>query len=58
MGIFQKTKELVDLGRSDNIIAVPTGLPKIDKYVYGTRQGCYYLYGAESGIKINFHLNL
>lgn len=50
MGIYQKTKALVDLGRSDNILAIPTNIPKIDKYIYGTRQGCYYLYGAESGV--------
>lgn len=50
MGIFQKTKSLVELGRSDNILAIPTGISKVDQYIYGTRQGCYYLYGAESGV--------
>jgi hypothetical protein len=50
MSIYKKTKALVELGMSDNILAVPTRIPKIDKYIYGTRQGCYYLYGAESGV--------
>lgn len=48
--IFNKTKQLVEVGRSDAILAIPTQIPKLDQYIYGTRQGCYYLYGAESGV--------
>ncbi len=50
MSIKNKTIDLIDLGRSDAILALPTGLQKVDQFVYGTRQGCYYLYGAESGV--------
>lgn len=53
MTIRSRTIDLVDLGRSDAILAIPTGVEKVDRYVYGTRQGCYYLYGAESGVKEN-----
>lgn len=48
--LFNKAKQIVDIGRSDSILSIPTELPKLDNYIYGTRQGCYYLYGAESGV--------
>ncbi len=47
--LFTKTKELVDIGRTDSILSIPTLLPKLDRIIYGTRQGCYYLWGGESG---------
>jgi replicative DNA helicase len=48
--IVQKTIDLIDVGRSDTILSIPTQIAKVDQYIYGTRQGCYYLYGAESGV--------
>lgn len=50
MSLVQNTQKLIEHGQSDRLLAIPTGLPKYDTFVYGTRQGCYYLYGAESGV--------
>lgn len=50
MNVLDRTYDLIDIGRSDAITAIPTGLPKVDSFIYGTRQGTYYLYGAESGV--------
>lgn len=50
MSLRQRTVDLIDLGRSDHILAIPTKVAKVDQYIYGTRQACYYLYGAESGV--------
>lgn len=49
MSILRRTKELIALGRSNTILSIPTRLNKLDRYVYGTRQGCFYLYGGETG---------
>lgn len=48
-GLFDNTLSLIDNGLSGRLMAIPTGVPKYDEYVYGTRQGCYYLYGGETG---------
>lgn len=50
MSIIRRTLGLIEDGMSSRIIAIPTGLPKYDEFAYGTRQGTYYLYGAESGV--------
>lgn len=49
-GLYQSMLDTVDQGRSGRILTIPTGIPKFDQTVYGTRQGCYYLYGAETGV--------
>lgn len=48
-GLFRSTLDLIDQGLSGQVLSIPTGLPKYDEYVYGTRKGCYYLYGGETG---------
>lgn len=50
MSVVDKAKELVDIGRSGKVLSIPTGIERVDKFIYGTRQGCYYLYGAETGV--------
>lgn len=40
---------MMEAGLSGRLLTVPTKLTKYDEYVYGTRQGCYYLYGGETG---------
>ena len=50
MGIYTRTLGMVEDGMSSRILAIPTRIPKYDEFVYGTRQGTYYLYGAESGV--------
>lgn len=47
--VVDKAKELVELGRSNKILAIPTAIERVNKFVYGTRQGCQYLYGGETG---------
>lgn len=49
-GLFDKTLRSMEAGMSEKIQAIPTGLKKYDDYVFGTRQACYYLYGAETGV--------
>lgn len=49
-GLFDATLAEIDSGRSGRIITIPTGIQKYDETVYGTRKGCYYLYGAETGV--------
>jgi hypothetical protein len=41
---------MVDDAQQGNIASIPTTLPKYNKFVYGTRQGTIYLYGAETGV--------
>lgn len=49
-GLFRRTLSRIEEGRSGRILAIPTSIPKYNEVVYGTRQGCYYLYGAETGV--------
>lgn len=49
-GLFDRTVALIDRGLSGQILTIPTGIPKYDEFVYGTRKNCYYLYGAETGV--------
>jgi hypothetical protein len=49
-GLFQSTLDRIDQGRSGRILSIPTGISKYDETVFGTRQSCYYLYGAETGV--------
>lgn len=48
--LVESTKQLIEQGQSDDLLAIPTKIEKLDQYVYGTRQKCMYLYGAESGV--------
>lgn len=48
--IFDRTRRLISDGQSDVPSGIPTKLEKLDKYIHGTRQATYYLYGAESGV--------
>lgn len=50
MSIFKDTLSQIDEGMSGRVLHIPTGIPKYDETVYGTRQSCYYLYGAETGV--------
>lgn len=47
---FEKFLTLAKNNMDGRVNVIPTGIPKYDKYLYGTRQACYYLYGAESGV--------
>lgn len=49
-GLFNSTLGLIDKGLSGRVLSIPTSLEKYDAFVYGTRQSCYYLYGAETGV--------
>jgi hypothetical protein len=48
-GLFKSTLASIDQGLSGRLLTIPTGLPKYDDYIYGTRKACYYLYGGETG---------
>lgn len=50
MSIIDRTLEQIWEGQSGRILAIPTRVPKVDQFIYGTRQGTYYLYGAETGV--------
>lgn len=49
MNVFDQALSLIELGRSNVIMSVPTRIPKLDEFIYGVRQGCYYLFGGETG---------
>lgn len=49
-GLFKKTLKLINEGMSGKIQCIPTGIKRYDEAVFGTRQGCNYLYGAETGV--------
>ncbi len=49
-GLFNQTLGMIDQGLSGQVLTIPTELQKYDAFVYGTRQKCYYLYGAETGV--------
>lgn len=49
MGTYSKLKALIEKGRTGGSAGIPTGVPKYDQFVFGTRQGCYFLYGGETG---------
>lgn len=49
MSILKRTHELIELGRTNTVLSIPTRIDKLDDFIYGTRQGCYYLYGGETG---------
>lgn len=49
-GIFRRTLNRIEDGLSGRILAIPTPIQKYNDVVYGTRQACYYLYGAETGV--------
>lgn len=48
-GLFKSTLAQIEQGLSGRLLTIPTGLPKYDECIYGTRQKCYYLYGGETG---------
>jgi replicative DNA helicase len=50
MGLFQRTLDRIEDGLSGRIQAIPSTIAKYNECVYGTRQRCYYLYGAETGV--------
>lgn len=50
MSIVDKTLGMVEDGQSGRILSIPTSLPKVNQFVYGTQQGKIYLYGAETGV--------
>lgn len=50
MTIVRKTLDLIHNGRSGNINSIPTGIPKFDQFIRGTKQRTYYLYGAETTV--------
>lgn len=50
MSIVQRTKDLINLGRSGNVLSIPTRIPKYDEFLFGTQQRTMYLYGAETGV--------
>jgi len=50
MSITGRTIDLIELGRSGNVQAIPTGIPKFDEFLHGTQQRTMYLYGAETGV--------
>ncbi len=50
MSVVNRTYDAIDRGRDDSVKCIPTGIPKFDEYLDGTRQGTMYLYGAESGV--------
>ena len=47
---YDKFLEHIEHNKVNPINALPTGLEKFDEFTFGTRQGCYYLYGAETGV--------
>lgn len=50
MSIVDRTLGLIDDGRSGRVLSIPFGLTKLDQFLFGIRQGMYYLIGAESGV--------
>jgi replicative DNA helicase len=50
MGLFDRTLHQIEDGLSGRIRAIPSTITKYNDCVYGTRQKCYYLYGAETGV--------
>jgi replicative DNA helicase len=50
MSLFRRTLQKIEDGLSGRVLAIPTVIPKYNEVVYGTRQACYYLYGAETGV--------
>lgn len=49
MGIVDKTFGLINQGATGDIRSIPTNIPKLDTYLYGIRQGTYYLLGGDTG---------
>lgn len=48
MSIVQRTRALIDRGRSDRINNVPTTIAKLDEHTDGLTQGTYILIGGET----------
>lgn len=49
MNVVDKAKAIIDSGIKGKTLSIPTRIRTLDQCIHGTRQGCYYLYGGETG---------
>jgi len=50
MSVLERTKQLIEKGRSNTVHYIPTGIEKLDEHTDGITQGTYIVVGAETTV--------